>query len=400
MTLRRTPQDFTVTERLTAAFTDALRAQPDPRARHAIYRLTKTSLTTPEAVTFLAKALQLPASSIEYAGLKDKHAHTTQHISIPLTKVQRDAAPSTITTPRAVSAQLLGWSESPINAADIDVNHFAITVRDLTPAASNLIDERTTALTLASGILLFTNYYGSQRFGSARHDHGFAARHLITGDFDTALRLLIGTPARKDTGAKRTFTRLCAQHWGDWKRLAAELPRCPERSAIESLAQGKSPREAFATLPNFLQQISLDAYQSFLWNAVAAARALQLDPASFAADDHFSPMHFPHAKSITNETRDEQIPLFSPTAHIPDHLVPATRQILTSENLSLPHFRIPEMRRPAFADTIRPLFSLAHEFMVSPPETDAFNAKRRARTCTFTLPSGSYATVLLRALGQ
>ena len=401
MTIRRTPADFSVTERLTPAFSATLRPQHDPRARHAIYLLEKTSLTTPEAISFLAKELRLSPSAIEYAGLKDKHALTRQHISIALTKPQRDAAPPTIATARAVTASLVGWSEFPITAAAIDVNHFAITIRDLTPQTSAIIDTRAAALTPSPGTLLFTNYYGDQRFGSARHEQGFAARHLITGDFDAALRLLIGTPARKDTGAKRAFTRLCANHWGDWKRLAADLPRCPERRAIEELADGKPPRDAFAALPNFIQQMCVDAWQSHLWNAIARERALELDPDALEADDAFGIMRFPRAAAIPESARHDNIPLPSPAAAPSPAITPAMLRALAAENVHPTDLRIPGLRRPAFAEAARPLFVAAHEFVVSPPIPDELGRpKRRKRTLAFTLPSGSYATVLLRALGH
>lgn len=59
---------------------------------------------------------------------------------------------------------------------------------------------------------------------------------------DAALRLAVGTPARKDLGVRRAFTRTCAAKWGQWKALAAELPPCPERAIIggaDDTAQSK-----------------------------------------------------------------------------------------------------------------------------------------------------------------
>lgn len=402
MTIRRTPADFVVTERLTPAFADSLRTLPDPRARHAIYRLEKTSLTTPEAISFFAKELRVSPVAIEYAGLKDKHAVTRQHISVALTKEQRDRAGASVTTQRAVRAELIGWSEAPITAPAIEANHFAIVIRDLTRAAVGEINARAARLTDHPGSLLITNYFGDQRFGSARHEQGFAARHLITGDFENALRLLIGTPARKDTGSKRAFTRLCATHWGDWKRLAAELPRCPERRAIEELAAGKTPRDAFALLPNFLQQLSVDAYQSFLWNEIARRCLTAIEPqAIISAEDAFGSMLFPHAACVPQDRRDVRIPLPSASMRPDPRIAAAVFETLSEQGIRGVDLRVPGLRRPAFGESDRPLFVIARDFAAGRAEPDDLGRTGRLkREVSFSLPSSAYATTVLRALGQ
>src|SRR5262245_11380891 len=84
MTIRRQPADFVVEEVLQTAPGSLLAPGWSRAASHAVYRLTKTSLTTPEAVQRLAKALRVKPGEIEYAGLKDKHARTVQHVSLPV----------------------------------------------------------------------------------------------------------------------------------------------------------------------------------------------------------------------------------------------------------------------------------------------------------------------------
>ena len=48
----------------------------------ALYRLTKQSLDTREAVDAIAKKWKLPRNKIAFAGLKDKHALTKQYLTI------------------------------------------------------------------------------------------------------------------------------------------------------------------------------------------------------------------------------------------------------------------------------------------------------------------------------
>jgi tRNA(Glu) U13 pseudouridine synthase TruD len=82
MTIRRLPSDFVVSERPSASFLRSLRAGRSAEAVHAVYELRKESLGTPEAVGLLGKALGVGGGRVDYAGLKDKHARTTQLVSV------------------------------------------------------------------------------------------------------------------------------------------------------------------------------------------------------------------------------------------------------------------------------------------------------------------------------
>ncbi len=439
MTIRRTPQDFRVEERPAPSLLASLAPSPSPATPHAVLYLTKNSLSTPEAEQRLAKALNLKPNAIQHAGLKDKHAITSQLVSCSLShghaKSGRmglleaaspnaglgwissaphppsaiDQAASTLPSPGACHAQLLGYARDPASAAWIDRNRFTITIRDLTPSHIDTIDRHLACLHVDPTSLLFTNYFGDQRFGSARHGRGFAAAHLIRGEFEEALRLAIATPARKDTGAKRAFTRQLAQNWGDWSSLASTLPRCPERAAIEVLARGQSFQLAFAALPYFTQRVIVEAFQSYLWNKVAAtlvptlAHAQPNDAARvIRARDDFALMLFPRADAITPIDRDRELPMPAPSTTVPSWATQAYDHVLREEHLTLDQLRIPGLRRPAFDAFDRPLFALATSFGLTPPQPDDLSkgGKRLKRTLRFDLPSGSYATVLLRALGQ
>ena len=73
MKLRRLPEDFQVEE-----LTDLV-PQHGP---FALYRLTKTSIGTPEAISAIVERWNLQRKRISYGGLKDRHAVTTQHLTI------------------------------------------------------------------------------------------------------------------------------------------------------------------------------------------------------------------------------------------------------------------------------------------------------------------------------
>ena len=407
MTIRRQPEDFLVDERVSAAFEAALRDGPARDTPFVVYRLTKTSLTTPDAVQRLARTLRSRSGDVGYAGLKDKHARTSQIVSIgPLTRFD---APATIHGP-GWSAARRGWVSQPVTSKAIEGNRFTIVVRGLTAEASAEMDSRAAMLTVPGGTdLLVVNYFGDQRFGSARHGKGFVARRLIEGDFESALRLAIGTPARKDVGAHRTFTRLCATHWGRWEEILNRSPRCPELAAVSRLAAGGTFRDAFDALPEFFRLMCVEAYQSHLWNATArrlAERAASSAPEGQRAvartDDAFGEMVFPAAWAVGEAWRDLIVPLLAPKTKPVDPWAGAVGEVLAEEGIALEQLKIPGLRRPFFGEAPRTLFVRAEGFVLGERETDDLDAggRRFKRVVSFDLARGAYATVVLRALGQ
>ncbi len=430
MTIRKKPEDFLVVERLNPAFRGAFTASWGAGATHAVYELTKTSMTTPDAIQGLAREAGGRHADVGYAGLKDKHAHTIQNVSLPVPRAERAATLPREVAGRGWSARLVAWSPMEVASDSIDGNGFTLVVRSLSREACDEMDRRAHLLTLPSGgtggqaasgtgtlrptrgrsgsSLLITNYFGDQRFGSARHGQGWVAKSLIKGDFEGAIRLTIGTPARKDSGKTRQFTRLCAEKWGKWKELAQQLPRCPERKAIEALATGKEPRDAFAELPYFLQSMVVEAYQSYLWNETARRVMLDLvrgypDGAKpLRSEDTYGELVFVPASAVKDDVRKLEVPLLASGTALADPWANAARDALREEGVSLDQLKIPGLRRPYFGEAMRPLFIRADRYLASDPEPDDLDDRpnRHKRTVAFDLPRGSYATILLRALGQ
>jgi len=385
-----------------------------------VWQVEKTSLTTPEAAARLAKARGVRAGTLAHAGLKDKHAQTTQHMTLPA------RAPGLAVEPLSGpgwSATLVGYAPKPIGPEAIEANRFTIVVRGLDHGAADAMAQRARALGWrgpgdASGPVI-VNYFGAQRFGSARHGEGFAARQLIRGEFGAALRLLIGTPARKDSGVRRAFTLACAEHWGNWAALLPLLPRCPQRRSIEVLAAGASEREAFAALPNFEQQMAVDAYQSHLWNRAASRLARAIaggpdcaivtpDPGS-SVDD--AGLIFPVRERLGEAWVGLACPMPSPEEIVPSQGAGseeaaawrnAMDAVLGEEGVRSEDLRVPGLRRPAFGAAPRPLLVRAEGFDLHPRPPDGLDGADSGRVsleARFDLPRGAYATVLLAALG-
>ena len=149
--IRATPEDFVVTEELDVTFSG--------HGEHDWLRIEKTGANTHWVAEQLAKHAGVPVRDVGYAGLKDRHAVTTQWFS-----VRRPSGGTDWSAFARPDAQIL---EQQIHARKLKRgahrgNGFAIAVR--TDGISNhtvAIDERL-ALIAARGV---PNYFGEQRFG-------------------------------------------------------------------------------------------------------------------------------------------------------------------------------------------------------------------------------------------
>lgn len=391
MIIRRQPGDFLVEERVFDGTLRAVSELPGPKSRIAVFRVAKQSLTTPEAASKLAKAAGVKAGDVSYAGLKDKHAVTSQHMTVegvrgPMQLPRRLGALAT----EGFEAELIGWAGSPADAVWIQSNRFQIVIRSM-----DLADVESVRGAIArlgdpdlSGDLLLLNLFGEQRFGSARHGKGFAARALIEGDFESALKLLIATPARKDSGVRRTLTRVASEHWGRWSEMLAATPKCPERRAIETLAGGENFRAAFSALPTFTQQMCVEAYQSWLWNRIALGLSASCESGKLG-----------ELRALVGIS----MPTLGPGVALSEPWAEAARAVLVAEGITVDSLSVPGLRRPVFGVVPRPLVMRASGVTLSAPMADEFasseSTKRFAATLSFSLPRGSYATVLLREFG-
>jgi tRNA pseudouridine13 synthase len=171
------PEDFVVTE--------IPLYPPTGDGEHWMVELRKRDWTTPDAVSALARAARVAERDIGHAGMKDRHAVTTQWLTIP----GRGSAPDTWELPEGLTIVSQTRHSSKIRTGHLAGNRFEIRLLGAVPNG----EERARGILdtiVARGL---PNYFGTQRFG-----HG--GRNL-----EDALRwLAAGAPAR---GKKTRFYR-------------------------------------------------------------------------------------------------------------------------------------------------------------------------------------------------
>lgn len=403
MKIKRLPEDFRVEEAMLA---ETARLVSDRRGSFLLLRALKRGLATDEMVGRIAGALGIPARSIGFGGLKDKHALTAQYVSVPAAALG-GRSPESISGVAApgVSIEPAGWLPRPFGANDVAGNRFDLVLRDLTRRESALLDERRRGLSVPGSrgrTLRFVNYYGGQRFGGAGRGSDFAGRRLVAGDFEGALRLLIASPVRKDPRSRKEVRSAVAAGWGRWNDLARTLPPSPEREAVSALARGAGFRGAFAALPALDRQMAIESYQSLLWNGTARRLVRELVPPPLTeAASLAGPLLFPETAKVPASLAGLAMPLLSPAARLEEPWGKAAAETLAAEGIPLADLAVPGMRSPRFGEVHRRLFVEAERCAFGPAEPDETGTGRgrlRRRT-RFFLPRGAYATVLLAALG-
>jgi tRNA pseudouridine13 synthase len=163
--IRSVPADFLVDEALGLA--------PDGEGEHLLLRVRKTDANTEWVARRLAAAAGCPVRDLGYAGLKDRHAVTTQWFSLPRpTQGLPDWAPLAADGIEVLEAHP---HRRKLRRGALAGNRFRILIRDLGVSEPDL-DQRVHAIR-ARGV---PNWFGEQRFG--RNGSNLArAQAMFTG---------------------------------------------------------------------------------------------------------------------------------------------------------------------------------------------------------------------------
>jgi tRNA pseudouridine13 synthase len=383
MKLKQQPEDFRVEELTAAAAGDA--------GEFALYRLDKTGWTTPDALAAVRRRWNIDFRRLSYGGLKDRHAVTSQHLTI-------FRGPKRNLTHERIAVTYLGQRTEPFTAHDIAANRFTVTLRAMSDtgvscAVAALAEVETCGL---------PNYFDDQRFGSVGDPPTFIAKEMVLGRFEEALGLALAAPYEFDRREAKREKAMLRAMWGDWAALKAKLPRGHARSLVDYLATHPTDfKGAVARLRPELQGLYLSAYQSHLWNRMLASWLERVLGSENLASVELKLGHVPAPFRVPDEKRSdwESLALPLPSSRVKPVAgalwCEVAEDVLKAEGLTLGELRIRGLEKPFFskgerAGCVRPA-NLTHA-----ADSDDLNPGRRKLTLVFDLPRGSYATMLVK----
>lgn len=223
-------RDFVVQEIPLYAFSGS--------GEHRILKVRKKSLSTFELLSIIAKAFNLPPKSIGYAGLKDKHATTTQYLSLPAKSTQHFCAIfDALAKQHDIKLLDSTLHSNKLRLGHLKGNRFFVRTKKLNPTNAKKL-ESTFSHIAHNG---FPNFFGFQRFG-------------INGD-----NYLLGLSLSKRKNAQTSpYLSLLAQLHPSFASTHAQTHQNP-------LFYTKRYSRA-------MQEFFISSYQSFLFNAWLRAR--------------------------------------------------------------------------------------------------------------------------------
>jgi tRNA pseudouridine13 synthase len=417
------PEDFIVEEQIRLSLA--------PSGPFAVYRVRKRGVTTLRVQAQVARALGVAQSAVVAPALKDKDAVAVQHLAV------RGTGPARLTGDGFV-AEFLGRSPRSLAPTDVVANRFTAVLRDLSADEAARVQDRL-AQVARSGL---PNYFDQQRFGSLAPGEEPIGKRILRRDAEGALRAYLTQRFAGDPEPVRAFKAFAATRWRDWDVLFDAAPRPSNfRSVLTYLRDHPTEyRKALNLVTRRLLSLYLAAYQSLLWNRIAGRylSAWLGEPAAhveIATDRlplyHDLPPHFgrdlaiplPHHRATYPPPPHTSSPLHTPSpprsggsgdsfprergtsgsfprtsdAHS-SILSTVAAQVLAEEGLTLHDLKARILKEAYLPRGNRPLLLFPQDPSTSPPEPDDRFPGHHKLTLTFTLPRGSYATLVIKTL--
>ena len=337
---KQSARDFVVEEVPLYPFTGS--------GEHLILHVRKKNLSTWELVSLLAKHLGIKEREFGYAGLKDKNAMTKQYISLPK-KFERQLESFAHENVKILEKT---YHKNKIHMGHLKGNRFFIRLKKVTPTAAKKIDEALKQIATYG----MPNFFGFQRFG-------------IGGEnYKKGEAILRGKLKERSPKLKRLYINAYQSHlFNLW------LSR---RIEVSTLIGTFDPKEMSPLLNIPEDQL----------------RKIKSQPHPYKLIEGDVLMHYPHGRPFDFDGSDEEIERFMERDVVPTGLLVGQRA-KRSTGLS----RVIEKEYDAVHDIDgerRYAWIFPENIEGEYRENDAWFELH------FTLPKGSYATVLIEEIAK
>jgi len=407
------PEDFIVTELINLKLKS--------RGPYRIYLLEKRHWNTMDALLAIARQNRMPLAKIGYGGRKDRHAVTYQYISVPR---QYDLS---FNMPN-VKLTFVGFADDFVSAAVLKGNNFQVTIRKVPPQQKGSILQRLEQISSRG----FPNYFDDQRFGSIMKIDEILAERIIRKHYKGALKLYFTTIGHGDKKNEKQRKRDIEKLWGDWQAIAPLCRTKAERDIIKILLEGDSKSQlvkAINIIPKEELSMHFSAYQSFLWNLCLEQVLKKHVKASFKVKGKIMDYIFytDLDDGAFKKLKNMHIPTVSYKIPGNPEVINIVKDILAQRGLQPSDFNLTKIRKSFFKSILRPAivfpawhrmtsgpYAFHHEagaFPLPDHTTEGSSPLQEALFeeddiypgflklhLNFTLPSGSFATILVKSL--
>jgi tRNA pseudouridine13 synthase len=400
--LRHTADDFVVDEIFLYPKTDSCGC-------YVIAEISAKNWETHRLVKTLAKQLHISQKRISFAGTKDKRACSTQLMSFENVS-ELDIQKINL---KDVCIAKMYRAHNSVHLGDLIGNSFKINIRNISiDVKPSQIESIKNSLDENKG---FPNFFGIQRFGVIRPITHIVGKHIVSGDFKSAVLSYIANPIK---GEDETIyiLRKTLDESHDYAQALKQYPDVLnfEKAMLNHLVSNKDDFVgALQTLPKNLLLMFINAYQSYLFNKMVSARIEKKIPLHEAViGDIIMPLRLKSSGnqyiSVTKQNiekvnkqikKDKAVvstllfgnePLFSKGV-----MGEIEQDIIEKEDVKFQDFIIPQIPYLSSKGTRRAVLGKIND-MKWCLQKDDINADKNMVNFSFGLLKGCYATSLLR----
>ena len=239
---------------------------------HLCFEIEKQGLSTYAALAELANALKVPRRSLGFAGLKDSQAVTRQWISLE----HRKTAPLQRFRHPKMKILTVTRHTDKLKPGHLKGNRFRIRLREIKLPGARALKRAQAIMEILinRGV---PNYFGPQRFG-VRHETPRMGLALLRSDNESYMDLLLGYPKAEDNRWSQKARRLYEQ-----KRYLKAYHCWPasfslQRQALAALMRYHGDKsKACQAVDSMFKSLCISAFQSDLFNRVLARRMPLID---------------------------------------------------------------------------------------------------------------------------
>jgi len=337
---KQSPRDFVVEEIPLYEFSG--------EGEHLVLFIRKKNLATTDMIRIIAQHLGIKDREIGYAGLKDKHAMTKQYISIHKSLEEKLESFSH----DGIKIVSKTYHNNKIKIGHLKGNRFYIKVKKVNPTSAKKIDEALKNITDFG----MPNFFGYQRFGNDGTNH-------IDGE-----KIAKGEKRERNPRVRKFLINAYQSHlFNLW------LSR---RLEINSLVNNFEAKE-------------IESLLNMANNEVVKLKE-QKHPFKLISGDIME--HYPHGRLFNFNGEEEDIERFN-NRNISITGLLCGSKVKSSEGLA-------GIIEKEYNDTIN-VDGARRYAWVFPTEIEGrFNQIEAQYEFNFTLPKGSYATVLLEEIAK
>lgn len=425
--IRRDAEDFIVEEILVDGSKATIDVTEDDssssvlgssvvKSRYLLCVMVKRNWDTLIALRKIAQKLGIDSDRIQIAGIKDAKAVTAQHITIENGSVEHIQRIDI----KDIEVRPIGYLYRRLSSYYAFGNSFNIRVRKSGLSESTLKERTHRILDEVDAIGGIPNFFGYQRFGSTRPTTHLVGKAISEGNFKkAAIVFLTKSSPHEHPAARQSRKDLEATHdFGEaWKTFPRQLRY--ERLMLRHLARKRNDFiGAFRRLPIKLQELFVQAHQSYLFNRFLSARVesgialniVKVGDYVVNVERTGLPLLTMHRTTnaldlgkINSLIVAGKMRLAIPVVGFKQSISEGVqgeieKGILEDEDVCQGNFKITAIRRMSARGNLRPAVVQIDGFSTDQVPNESMDSRKCVAEMGFTLQRGSYASIVLREL--